>query len=868
MAFYRRWLLVFFALILGGGQVFAASREDRAFAAAVAAFHDGIYDRANEEFALFIQHYPKSGRAAEAGLYQAQALFKQGKFTEAITLLTAPPGDWGKLADQYSYWLGEAQFARGDFEHAAGTFTNLANSFPDSPLRLTAVVEAAAAFGRLGDWPQLERWLGATNGVFALKAAQDSGNELVSRGRLLLAEAQFAQENFAGARATLRLLDPQALTPDLEWQQANLLCRVEAGAGDLEAALAASTNLLQLARTQSSARLADSVAWHGTVLERLGRWAEAGVAWSENLTNTAPAEWQRQAVLKMTEAAVAQKKYAEADLALGEFLKRFPDSPAADLALLTQGELNLRQYTAQPDQTNQLASALGKFDQLLAAPANSAAADLAAKAHLDRGWCHWLAGKYPESLADFQAAKERLPFSEDLAVAEFKTGDALFALKDFSGARTNYQMVLNQFGALPEVMKSLGDRALYQLVRTGVELRDATGAERAMRQLLKEFPESNLADNALLLLGEGLADFDSPTNAVSVLREFAERFPGSPLKPQVELELARTYERSQDWPAAIAGYEGWLNDFPTNEMQAQVEYSLGWAEFQAGDEAGALARFSGFVTRFPTNALAPLAQWWVADHYFRLGGTNYSEAEKNYENLFQNTNAVWKSSELYYPAQLMAGRAAAGRLGFTEAANYLTRLVADTNCPPQLATQAMFAYGSVLMRMDSPDTNRPFLNFEQATNVFAQLCLANPTNELGALAGSELADCYKQLGALDAATNAYAQVMNSPYAGTGLRSRAQVGLGLMLEKMAETASPEERRALLKSAFQNYCDVIYTANDKADPFWIKKAGLQALPLMMTLKEGDVDRFFKRLETLLPQLKDSLERKKAALGAAKN
>jgi hypothetical protein len=192
-------------------------------------------------------------------------------------------------------------------------------------------------------------------------------------------------------------------------------------------------------------------------------------------------------------------------------------------------------------------------------------------------------------------------------------------------------------------------------------------------------------------------------------------------------------------------------------------------------------------------------------------------------------------------------------------------MLADTNCPPPLATQAMFAYGGVLMRQDSSDTNQPFANFELATNVFAQICTANPTNEIGALAGSELGDCDLQLGALDAATNAYAQVVNSPYASVSLRNRAQVGWGRVLEKKAETASSDARRPLQLQALEIYEDVVY--DQTADAFWAKKAGLQALPLIVATGAGNVNRFFVRLEILFPQLKDSLEKKKAAMIAAK-
>jgi tetratricopeptide (TPR) repeat protein len=375
-------------------------------------------------------------------------------------------------------------------------------------------------------------------------------------------------------------------------------------------------------------------------------------------------------------------------------------------------------------------------------------------------------------------------------------------------------------------------------------------------------------DNSLLLTIQGISDFSSPAQARAVFQKYQQQLSASALLPQVELAVARTFEREQNWPAAIASYEGWLKKFPTNDALPQVEYARSWTTFQSGDEPGAFGLFTNFVAQFPTNGLAPLAQWWVADHFFRAG--YFQSAELNYENIFQNTNAAWKNSPLVYPAKLMAGRAAVGRQGFPDAKRYFTSLTTDTNCPAAIFTQAMFAYGSVLKQLDSSDTNRPFLNFETATNVFAQIYAANPTNETGALACSELGYCYLQLGAFDAATNAYAQVVESPYAGVGLRSRAQVGLGITLEKKAALLPVAERKPLLQLALDNYQDVFYKTNlrdgEMEDSFWMKEAGLQALPLMISVGDGDPKKlslFFDRLETNLPPLTEMLEKKRAAL-----
>ena len=337
----------------------------------------------------------------------------------------------------------------------------------------------------------------------------------------------------------------------------------------------------------------------------------------------------------------------------------------------------------------------------------------------------------------------------------------------------------------------------------------------------------------------------------------------------MELAVARTYEQEQNWPAAIAQYEGWRNDFPANALLPQVDYALAAANFQAGNETNAFGLLTNFVAQFPTNELAPLAQWWVADHYFRLGGTNYMDAERNYKMLYQNTN--WQGSPLVYQARLMAGRAAMGLTSYKDAIDQFTSLTSDTNCPPDLNEQALFAYGSALMLSDSPSTNNPLANFQLATNVFGQLCQLYPTNELGMLAWCEIGDCDLQLTNFDGATNAYAQVFSpdSP-ADISARSRAQIGFGLALEKMAALTAGTNQTALLQLALNNYLDVFDTSlgknlrdGEKADPFWVKKAGLQALPLVEALGAGDPDKFFNHLEELFPQLKDTLEKKRAAI-----
>ena len=877
MIFQWRWILILPALVFSGEISFAASaaKEQRDFAASIGAFNLGMYPRAETEFDQFKKNYPASTNVPMAVLLEAQSQFKQGEFTNAIALLkdAGNMAKAGGLADQYVYWTAESQFTNGDFSAAADAFVSLAQKFPASPLRLGSVVEAASAFKKLTNWAAINVLLEDNNGVFQRAAQADPGNELVSRGRLLLAQAKFAQKDFASEFEVLTALDSHTLTPELDWQRAYLLTQNRLATGDLDAALAAATNLLQIAPTENNDGLhAESVAMHAETLERMGRANDAMAAYQENLATNVPIELQREAALKVAELAMAQNQFTNAEQLPGLFPARF-----ADIALLTAGELHLKSYVAQPARaTNDLTEAQSQFNQLIGAFTNS---PLLGKAYLDRGWCGWLAGKFPESLDDFKAAAKRLAPSEDLAVAKFKMGDAQFQQNDFAGALENYHSVLGDFTNFPAVGRTLGGLAQFQRLRADLELTNLDDANVALDQVLKYYSGSGLADDGVLLFGEKLTDLRQPETARAIFEKYREMNLKSPLRPQIDLAVARTYEQQQNWPSAVGQYEIWLNDFPTNELRPQVEYARAWANFQAGDVTNAFAQFTNFVAEYPADELAPQAQWWVAEYFFRAG--EWADAEKNYAAVFQNTN--WQGSplenrtSLFYPAQLMAGRAAMGWLGYSDAIHYFTGLTGDTNCPPDLNAQALFAYGSALMLKPSDDTNYPLANFKLAASVFGKIGL---TNDLSALARIEIGDCDLQLGNYDEATNAYASVFNSTNADISARSQAQIGFGIALEKMAALATGGDQTNLLELALDNYLDVFDTNTGKnlrdgelADPRWVKKAGLQAVALFGTLNDrslslpdlniSTVTNLCQQLEVLLPPAKNLIEKNQAAV-----
>ena len=876
MAFHRRWFLILFALVLSGESLFAAgsTREQRDYAAAVAPFHDGLWSYAATNLIQFIRKYPDSTNAPEAVLLLAQAEYQQGDFPGAIATLNKHREQAGNLADRYVYWTGEAQSASSNFLEAAATLISIPRDFPQSPLRLTSVVEAAATYAKLADWREHDALLEDTNGVFQQAAQLEPGNKLVVDGRLSLENSKYQQRDFPGVVAAYELLTNQwqTLNQVQQCQGAYLFYLAKMGLGDYPAALAAATNLVQVASSPANQDwLATGWASQGAALKQMGRLPDAVQAWQNNLTN-APVEQKREAILEIAELEFVHGDLTNAGQALANFLAQFPDAITADIALLTAGELRLKNYagqaaTNQLSATDPLSAARDSFDQFIAVFTNS---QWKGRAYLDRGWCGWLAGNMTNSLADFSAAAQSpdLP-PEDLAVAWFKMGDAQFALTNYEGAMENYRMVPNDDSNSPAVAGTLGDRALYQMLRANLQLTNMAGASNALAQILERYPSSDWTTNSALLYGEGLAEARQPADSREQFQKFLALFPDAQLRQQVEFAVARSYELEQNWTAAIAGYQVWLEHFPTNDLRSQTIYALARANAQAGNETNAFGLFTNFVAQFPTNDLAPLAQYWVAEHFFRLGGANFADAEKNYELVYIN----YPTNDLAWPARMMAGRAAVARQDYDGAIkNYFKPLEADTNCPADLQAQALFAHGSALMFMDS--TN-PLVNVQSATNVFNRICQLYATNQLCAQAWIETGNCDLQLAAYGSATNAYAQVFstNSPVgaaAGVAPRSEAQIGFGIALEKMAALVTGTNQAALVQIAFRNYYDVLYGNNLRPDelqsPFWTKKAGLQAVATAESLGDwGQVTNVCAQLKIWLPQLSDSLDKKIAGANA---
>ncbi|MGI8964751.1 MAG: tetratricopeptide repeat protein, partial [Limisphaerales bacterium] len=408
---------IIFLLIFGAARMLWADSvtETNAFQTAAKIFNDQLFKTAEGSFAEFLATYPGSEHRAEAILFQAQARFHQTNSAGALELLQKELPKAGTLAEQYQFWIAESFFQNENYEAAAQAHAELLKKYPRSARGLEASYNQALAYARLKNWDKVVELLRAADGSFQKFATIQPDNPFAQQGLLLLAEALIAQKKFAESERVLKQLDEYALDPIVQWRQQFLWSRAQLEAGHLEAALQISTNALQVAAAiPQKSFSAQTILLQGEILEKLNRLPEAAQVQAKLLATNlrqAPAELRRQALFKVITLTLAQKKTAEARQRLESFIKQNPRDPTLDLARLTLGELQLKEYFAgwekkgtnrlTPTLTNGVQLALTNFNKVIAEFPES---PLLGKAWLLRGWCFWRDQKNAEAKASFAQA--------------------------------------------------------------------------------------------------------------------------------------------------------------------------------------------------------------------------------------------------------------------------------------------------------------------------------------------------------------------------------------------------------------------------------------------------------------------------------
>ena len=173
----------------------------------------------------------------------------------------------------------------------------------------------------------------------------------------------------------------------------------------------------------------------------------------------------------------------------------------------------------------------------------------------------------------------------------------------------------------------------------------------------------------------------------------------------------------------------------------------------------------------------------------------------------------------------------------------------------------------------SRDSTNKAEDYQAAIAAFKPIA-QQTTNTLRILAWGQIASCYLQWAQtspqlapqLTNSVDYFQRIVDEPAADGSARSIAKVGLAIVLQKQAaEAPTKEKREELQTNALNHYLDVldgrILRKDESPNPFWTKKAGMDAAQLASTINRWDIaahiyERLIELLPTLRPMLQDRL------------
>jgi tetratricopeptide (TPR) repeat protein len=848
--------IIYLAILAQGSWLSAATpTEEIAFNAAVKAFEDQFYDRAQEQFSDFASLYPDSD------------LFQNAK---------------GFALRARAHNLAEKKEHAG----AAKTFHQLRIDFPNSPNHLEYVVGEAWNEYFQSNLETVITLLGKPKGPFRLAATIRPNDPialpLLVSGQLLLAQAYVDQKEFTKAEEVLNSVTDWDLRTEFSWRRRMIITQLQLGKGELEMALQNADALMDLANsTENRIWIAESAAIFGELLIANDQPEAAIVKYQKNLAPGTPPHRHREAWFKIIELNLEQRDAQSVIELLNQFIAQAEGDESLDVALLTLGELNLQRYYEEDIKPEQIESdgktsaidylneSRVQLERLVKEFPDSSLIQMA-QYHL--GWCYWENSESQESVDAFRQAAEHLPKGDFAAVARFKLADGFYVLGQYEAALNNYKLLIESYENEDNIKETFLDQVLYQTVRASVEADDVDSALIAINKLIAYYPDTLLANTSRLRLGQHLIHIDKVSRAREVLFEITEQFTAFPLKAEVDYAIAYSYELEGDWPKATAHYRSWIEAYPKHTNQPRAAYALAWCISQQGNYSEALDLFRNFIKENSEHEHAHLARLWLGNYHFNR--QNFEAAERQYAVIIRSTTPTPHNAR--HHAALMAGRASFRLNQFKKAATHLTNLSKEINedesVSPSFKAKVLLNLGDALFEQGKAAVPAQTDPIEDARLSFLKVAALHDKSRLAAIAWGRSGDASYFLKKYPDAIDAYENVIDLPEADITIRSQAEVALGMVLERQAEAPSTEvgapDVNSLIENALQHYLNVVYLknlrANELPDPFWLEEAGIKAGNLVEARQDIATGvKLYQRLAELLPPLREDWDRLRLAL-----
>jgi Uncharacterized protein conserved in bacteria len=284
--------------------------------------------------------------------------------------------------------------------------------------------------------------------------------------------------------------------------------------------------------------------------------------------------------------------------------------------------------------------AIADFDSFLASQHNSA--HLVSNAHYNLGYCYFKQSNMTKAQPAFlQATQAKNTNKTILSDAYARLGDCYFQNRQFAQAEKAYSQSV-------EAVPASGDYAIFQKGYVLGLQKNYQGKIDMMDQLIREYPQSTYAAEALYEKGRSYVLLKKNTEAIKTYRDLMSKYPNSNFARLAGLELGLVYYNSDQLTESMKAYKDVISKYPGSEEAQVAIQDLKSVYMDMGDVNGYITYVNslGGSVKFDASEQDSLT-YFAAERFFTNG--DYAQAKKSMSAYLQSfPNGAFSTHAHYY----------------------------------------------------------------------------------------------------------------------------------------------------------------------------------------------------------------------------
>lgn len=457
------------------------------------------------------------------------------------------------------------------------------------------------------------------------------------------------------------------------------------------------------------------------------------------------------------------------------FQKAITNNFDPDMAVSAQYWLAESVY--RTDNTKGALSAFNTYLNMKGASTN----EYNANAYYGQGWAYFKEKNYTaarQAFDNFIQKGARTAEKNLIVDAHLRAGDCLFLQRNYAGATTYYQQVIN-------FRYTQGDYAYYQLGEAAYRQSNYQKSVENFDLLIKTFRTSDLRDDALDRISEIYATWiKNNSQAIKYAKMLVDEYPKSPLAADSYNRLALASYNAGDTDGAIRYFKKVVTDYASDKKNAQSALD-NLAGLVSESEFDKILRDYRNQNPNMDNNLAQLVFNTGKDRFFAM---NYSSAVDQFSTYIND----YKNGPDYFESLIFRARA------YRELGKFISAL----DDYKQVYTATTRNDFSNIALLEAAEIKYEQKDFTQSLQLYQTLDLQAGKLENKVQAKFGVAKNHRALGDYKLAQDALVQIANNNEVAVYSRTKAQVEIGQCQYLSGQLQSSKETFAKVEQEFKN------------------------------------------------------------------